>query len=98
MVSAKKLQLYQPEIIVVGRKCTYEGQEPDAGTVEKVLRWLKCRNVSEVRRFLGMAETVRDWIKGFVEVADPLTKLTKVSKEEFQWGERQKSVMNKMKN
>ena len=37
-VSAKKLQLYQPEIIVVGRKCTYNGQEPDATTVEKVIK------------------------------------------------------------
>ncbi|KXN91560.1 hypothetical protein AN958_00415 [Leucoagaricus sp. SymC.cos] len=48
MVSAKKLQLCQPEIIVVGRKCTCEGQEPDTGMVEKVLKWLECRNVSEV--------------------------------------------------
>jgi len=37
-VSAKKLQLCQPEIIVVGRKCIYKGQKPDAMTVEKVLR------------------------------------------------------------
>ncbi|KAJ3576938.1 hypothetical protein NP233_g70 [Leucocoprinus birnbaumii] len=28
-VSAKKLQMCQPEIIVVGRKCAYEGQEPE---------------------------------------------------------------------
>jgi len=37
-VSAKKLQLYQPEIIVVGRKYTYKGQEPDVTTVEKMLK------------------------------------------------------------
>ncbi|KXN82284.1 hypothetical protein AN958_02764 [Leucoagaricus sp. SymC.cos] len=47
-VSAKKLQLCQPEIIVVGRKCTYKRQEPDIGTVEKVLEWLECKNVLEV--------------------------------------------------
>ena len=51
---AKKLQLCQPEIIVVGRKCTYKGQEPDVTTVEKVIKWLECRNVLEVREFLGM--------------------------------------------
>jgi len=38
MVSAKKLQLCQPEIILVERKYTYKGQEPDATTVEKVLK------------------------------------------------------------
>jgi len=37
-VSDKKLQLCQLEIIVVGRKCMYKGQEPDATTVEKVLK------------------------------------------------------------
>ncbi|KXN84079.1 Pol polyprotein, partial [Leucoagaricus sp. SymC.cos] len=96
-VSAKKLQLCQPEIIIVGRKCTYEGQEPDAGTVEKVMKWPECHNVSEVRGFLGMAGTVRNWIKGFVEVAHPLTRLTRVTKEEFRWEEEQKLAMNRMK-
>ena len=67
-VSAKKLQLCQPEIIVVGRKCMYNGQEPDATIVEKVIKWPECRNVSEVRGFLGVAGTVRNWIRGFVKV------------------------------
>ncbi|KXN86951.1 Gag-Pol polyprotein [Leucoagaricus sp. SymC.cos] len=61
-VSAKKLQLCHPEIIVVGRRCTYEGQGPDATTVE-VLKWPECQNVSEVRGFLGMTGTVRNWVK-----------------------------------
>jgi len=53
--------------------------------------------VSEVRGFLGMAGIVRNWIRGFAEVADPLTKLTRVAKEEFFWGEKQKLVMKEMK-
>ena len=96
-VSAKKLQLCQPEIIVVGRKCTYNGQEPDATTVEKVIKWPEYRNMSEVRGFLGVAGTVRNWIRGFVEVADPLMKLTRVTKREFTWREEQKLAMEKMK-
>jgi len=51
-VSAKKLQLCQPEIIVVGRKCIYNGQEPNATTVKKVIKWPEYRNVLEVRGFL----------------------------------------------
>jgi len=86
-VLAKKLQLCQLEIIIVGRKCMYKGQKPDAMTVEKVLKWPECKNVSEVRGFLGMADTVWNWIRGFAEVADPLTKLTRVTKGEFFWGE-----------
>ena len=57
-VLAKKLQLCQPEIIVVGRKCTYKGQEPDATRLGKVIKWPECRNVLEVRGFLRMVGTV----------------------------------------
>jgi len=37
-VLAKKLQLCQPEIIVVERKYTYDRQKLDVTTVEKVLK------------------------------------------------------------
>jgi len=96
-VLAKKLQLCQPEIIIVERKYMYKGQEPDATTVEKVLKWPECKNVSEVRGFLGIAGTVQNWIREFAEVADPLTKLTKVTKGEFFWREKQKLAIEKMK-
>jgi len=81
----------------VGRKCTYNGQEPDATTVEKVIKWPEYRNVSEMRGFLGVAGTVQNWIRGSVEVIDPLTKLTRVIKREFTWGEKQRLAMEKIK-
>jgi len=86
-VSAKKLQLCQLEIIVVGRKYMYEGQELDVTTVEKVIKWLECRSVLKVR----------NWIKGFAEVVDLLTKLTRVTKSEFNWREEQKLTMEEIK-
>jgi len=66
-------------------------------TVEKVLRWPECKNVSEVRGFLGMTGTVQNWIRGFAEVADPLMKLTKVTKGKFFWEEKQKLAMKEIK-
>jgi len=47
----------------------------DITIVEKVMKWLEYRNVSEVRKFLRIAGIVRNWIKGFAEIVDPLTKL-----------------------
>ena len=44
-----------------------------------------------------MAGTVQNWIRGFVKVADPLTKLTRVTKREFIWGEEQRLAIEKMK-
>jgi len=64
IVLAKKLQLCQPKIIVVGRKYIYKEQELDITTVEKVLKWLECRNVLEVRRFLEMAELDQEFCGG----------------------------------
>jgi len=62
-----------------------------------VLKWPECKNVLKVRDFLGMVGTVWNWIRGFAEVADPLTKLTRVTKGEFFWGEEQKLVMEEIK-
>jgi len=53
--------------------------------------------VSEVRGFLGMTGTVQNWIRGFAEVADPLMKLTRVTKGKFFWEEKQKLAMKEIK-
>jgi len=39
--------------------------------------------VSEVRKFLGIVDTVQNWIKSFVEMADSLAKLTRMTKSKF---------------
>jgi len=44
-----------------------------------------------------VAGTVQNWIRGFAEVTDPLTKLTSMTKREFTWGEEQKLAMEEMK-
>ena len=44
-----------------------------------------------------MVGIVRSWIREFVEVVDPLTKLMRVIKGELFWEEEQKLVMNEMK-
>ena len=61
------------------------------------MKWPECKNVLKVRDFLGMVGIVWNWIRGFAEVADPLTKLTRVMKGEFFWGEEQKLAMEKIK-
>ena len=52
-VSGKKMQLGVPEAVIVGHKCTYEGRVPDESKVAKIRDWPACRNVTEVRGFLG---------------------------------------------
>jgi hypothetical protein len=97
MVSVKKLQVCQPEIVVVGRVCMYKGQRLDEATVKKILRWPECKTVLEVRGFLGMTGVIQNWIIGFAEVCGPLTKLMRVTKAEFKWGEEEREAMEKVK-
>ena len=40
---------------------------------------------------------MRNWIKGFAEIVDLLTKLTEVTKSKFNWREEQRLVMEEIK-
>ncbi|RPD54983.1 hypothetical protein L227DRAFT_510730, partial [Lentinus tigrinus ALCF2SS1-6] len=53
-ISAKKLQMCRPEVIIVGQKCSKEGRTPEDVKIEKILNWPPLRTVKEVRGFLGL--------------------------------------------
>lgn len=95
-VSAKKLFLCVPKVIVVGQQCTYEGRIPDDSKISKIIHWPPCTTKSEVRGFLGTAGTVRNWIKDYAFIAGPLTNLTK-NKVEFMWNREAQAAMETLK-
>jgi hypothetical protein len=47
-VSAKKIVIASPEIIILGHKCTYEGRIPDDSKIARVRDWPPCKNLSDV--------------------------------------------------
>ncbi|TFK79463.1 hypothetical protein K466DRAFT_442782, partial [Polyporus arcularius HHB13444] len=53
-ISAKKIQMCKPDVVIVGQKCSLEGRTPEDAKVEKVLKWPQLRNVKDVRGFLGL--------------------------------------------
>ena len=75
--SGHKATLCAPEIIVVGHRCTYEGRLPEESRVDKIVNWGPCRDLSEVRAFLGTVGVVRIFIRNFAHQAHPLTMLTR---------------------
>ena len=75
--SGHKATLCAPEIIVVGHRCTYEGRLPEESRVDKIVNWGPCRDLSEVRAFLGTVGVVRIFIRNFAHRAHPLTMLTR---------------------
>ena len=45
--------------------------------VDGVLNWLEPKNVKDVRKFLGLANYYRRFIKNFTRVARPMNTLTR---------------------
>ncbi|KAG8489305.1 hypothetical protein CXB51_017355 [Gossypium anomalum] len=59
----------------VGHVVSTEGIRVDPRKIEVVLDWKQPKNVSEIRRFLGLAGYYRLFMEGFSLIAAPLTKL-----------------------
>jgi len=96
-VSASKLFLCIPEVLVVGHLCTYEGRIPDSSKVSKISNWPPCSTKTEVRGFLGTAGTVQNWIKNYALLSRPLTHLTR-NNSPFIWSEEAQQAMDAIKN
>jgi hypothetical protein len=75
--SGPKLFLCVAEILVLGHRCTYHGRLPDESRVVAVKKWGPCRDLSEVRAFLGTIGVCRIFIENFAKRAAPLIALTR---------------------
>lgn len=94
--SGKKLVLCAPEITVIGHRCTPEGRLPDTKSVEAIVNWGPCKDLSEVRAFLGTIGVARIFIKNFAKKAHPLVKLTRKDVP-FEFGAEQLQAMAELK-
>jgi len=45
--------------------------------VDRVLNWLEPKNVKDIRKFLGLTNYYRRFIKNFTQVARPINILTR---------------------
>lgn len=90
--SGKKATLCVRNVLVVGHLCTPEGHMPDPSLLDKVRKWTVCRNVSEVRAFLGVVGVGRIFIANFGKRAHALTNLTRKGVP-FQWTEVEEKAL-----
>ena len=94
--SPTKVQMARQTAVIVGRKCTPEGQLPDDQKIQKVLNWPPLQNQKDVRGFLGLCGTVRIWIKDYSLIARPLTELVRKDAE-FIWDNRREQAFQQLK-
>jgi len=58
-----------------------DGIEMEEGKVKEVLGWPVPKTVKDVRKFLGLANNYRRFIKDFTQVARPMNVLTRKDKK-----------------
>lgn len=96
-VSAKKVFICEPEVIVVRQTCNYDRHIPDQSKASKIKNWPSpCQTHTEVHGFLGTTGTVHIWIKDYVKTACPLVDLTCESIP-FTWTKCKQSAMDDLK-
>src|SRR5271154_1322599 len=94
--SGHKTVLCAEEITVVGHRCTIEGRKPETDRVGVIERWPPCKNVTDVRMFLGTVGVCRVFIKDFARIAGPLNNLLRLNVP-FVWGTEQETAMAGLK-
>ena len=72
------------------------GIEMEEGKVDGVLSWPEPKNVKDVRKFLGLANYYRRFIKDFTRVARPINMLMRKDVK-WQWGVEQQKAFNELK-
>ncbi|KAA3470219.1 DNA/RNA polymerases superfamily protein [Gossypium australe] len=70
-----------------------DGIRVDSSKISTIVDWKLPRNVSKVRSFLGLADYYRHFVKGFLMIATPMTKLLQKDVK-FEWSEKcQKTLL-----
>ena len=88
----RKLKVARATAKALGHTCTYEGRSPEEEKKSVILDWGQCRDVTDVRKFLGTAGVLRMFVRSYSIVARPLINLTKKFAE-FLWGPEQQRAM-----
>ena len=91
--SGYKTTLCALEITVLGHSCTMEGWLPDQTHVNKIINWGPCKDLTDVRAFVGTIGVCRPFIRNF---AHHLVKLT-WKNAEWEFGPLQLSAMEDLK-
>jgi hypothetical protein len=95
-IKASKSEWGMERLAMVGYEVDEFGRHPMQNKVDKIARWPECRDIHEVRMFVGIAVYYRIWVMCFAIIAKPLFQLLKLGAE-WEWGENQRRAMNTIK-
>lgn len=91
-----KCDLIKGEILYLGHIVGKDGVKPNPRIVEAVKTWKVPTTVKEVQQYLGLCNYYRQFIRGFSEVAAPLSHLTR-KEVAFTWTDEARTSFDKLK-
>nr|GEY52274.1 reverse transcriptase domain-containing protein [Tanacetum cinerariifolium] len=69
-----------------------EGIHVDPTKIDSIKDWASPKTPTEIRQFLGLAGYYRRFIKGFLKIAKPMTKMTQKNVK-FDWSEKAEAMV-----
>ena len=91
----EKCDFDKKEIEYLGVIISHNSMRMDPVKIAGIMEWPEPKNVKQVQAFLGFVNFYRRFIRGFSDVAKPLTKLT--GKAGWTWGDDQRNAFAELK-
>ncbi|KAG1934059.1 retrotransposable element [Pimephales promelas] len=95
-VKAEKCTFHAPTVTFLGSVISAQGISMDPVKVRAVIDWPILESRVALQRFLGFANFYRRFIRGFSQIAAPLTALTSV-KSQFSWTVAAQAAFERLK-
>ncbi|XP_028788525.1 uncharacterized protein LOC114744523 [Neltuma alba] len=91
-----KCSFGQRKIEYLGHIVSEKGVEMDGRKIQAIRQWPSPKNVTQLKGFLGLSGYYRRFIKGYANIADPLTRL--LAKDAFKWDDQAQSAFERLKD
>ena len=92
----KKCHFLEGKVVFLGHVVSKEGLLPNPDNIKKLVDWPVPETVTQVRALLGLGNYYRRFVKGFSQIAQPLTDLTKKGKT-FIWDDGCQTAFERLK-
>ncbi|GJW71377.1 putative reverse transcriptase domain-containing protein [Tanacetum coccineum] len=87
---------YLKLILDLLKKEKFQGIHVDSAKIYSIKDWATLKTLTEICQYLGIASYYQRFIKGFLKIAKPLTKLTQKNVK-FEWEEKEESTFQLLK-
>lgn len=96
-VKGEKCEFHVTTVRFLGYIISQEGVKMGESRVKVIREWQKPRTVKELQRFLGFANFYQRFIRGFSNIAAPLTSMLKKGARSLSWNRAADTAFNNLK-